>query len=354
MTLGNRFRPGLSAHSRAVFFRIMALAFKSGLSLLNSLLVLSVQGPDPRLTAASLDMARRLETGRTLSKAMEAQGSCFTNLHLRLVEVGEVSGNLDTVLERLAEHEEKLHETAMKLRSSLSYPALVFVAASAMLVFLPPYLFGEFAKIFRQLDVPLPFITRVVMGISDVTRSPFFYATLIAGIFAAGAFLPTLARSYAFRRATMQFVLRLPAFGKLVRIVTTTRFARGLATLTESGINLLVGFRFAAEATSNLVFIERARAAEETFRNGASLSETLTSMKFFPPMFVQSVMVGEESGTLDIMLVKIADLYDQELDATLTAVTSLVEPLITLFIGILTGILVIATTLPLMHIVRSL
>jgi len=354
MTVGDRFRPGLSAHSRAVFFRIMALAFRSGLPLLNSLLVLTVQGPDPRLTSASLDMAKRLEKGYPLSKAMEAQGECFTELHLRLVEVGEVSGTLDQILARLAEHEEKVHQTTMKLRSSLAYPTLIFVAATFMLVFLPPYLFGEFSKIFTGLGVPLPWITRMVMGISEITRSPFFYATAVGALAWTAVALPMASRNKAARRAVTQFVLRLPGLGKVLRIVITTRFARALATLTESGINLLVGFRYAAEATGNLVFIEKARAAEEVFRNGASLSETLRTMEFFPPMFIQSVMVGEESGTLDKLLVKIAELFEQELDAALEAATALVEPMITLFVGILTGILVIATTLPLMHIVRSL
>ena len=334
----------------AVFSRQFATMINSGLSLLRSLYILADQ-TDNKLLAAVLNQVRQdVEKGSSLSQALARHPKTFSRLYVAMVRAGETGGVLDSVLLQLAETIEKQVELRRKVKSAMTYPvvvfALVLMIVSAMLLFVVPM----FKDLYTQLGGTLPLPTRLLMGISAlVTKVWWLMALIDVGVVFA------LKRWVATSRGRARWdaiKLRIPVFGKLVHKTALTRFARTLAVLLRSGVPILESLEITSETVNNDVVSRGVKDVQSAVKTGESMAKPLASHAVFPPMVTQMIAVGEETGAVDTMLDKIGEFYSQEVEATVDALTSLLEPILIMFLGAMVGGMVIALYMPMFNIIK--
>jgi type IV pilus assembly protein PilC len=346
--------PGLSDRVRlkdvAVFSRQFATMINSGLSLLRSLYILAEQTESKALAQVVGQVRVDVERGSSLSAALAKHPKVFNRLYVAMVRAGEVGGALDTVLLRLADTIEKQVELRRKVKSAMTYPtvvaALVLLIVTAMLLFVIPM----FENIYKELGGSLPAPTQVLINISKAARR-FWYLIFLADIAAAIGFKRWI-NSEEGRKRWDEIKLRVPIFGKLVRKTALARFSRTLSALVRSGVPILESLEITAETAGNHVVAEAVRDTQAAVKRGDPLSKRLEEHEVFPPMVVQMMAVGEETGALDEMLDKIADFYDAEVEATVDALTSLIEPLLIVVMGVCVGGMIIALYLPMFNIIK--
>lgn len=347
--------PGLSGRVKlkdvAVFSRQFATMINSGLSLVRALNILAEQTENPELARVVGEVRVDVEKGSALSAALARHPKVFNRLYLAMVRAGEVGGVLDAVLLRLAGTIEKQVELRRKVRSAMTYPAVVAVIccviAMAMLIFIVP----QFAGIYQELDnAVLPLPTRVLIAVSQAVQR-FFPILVLGGGVGFWAFR-RWARSPRGKPHWDAFKLRVPVFGVLGRKVALARFARTLAALTRSGVGILESLEIVADTSGNEVIGAALRDTQQAVKRGDTLARPLGTQEVFPPMVVQMISVGEETGALDEMLDKIADFYDQEVEATVDALTSLIEPLLIVFMGAVVGGMIISLYMPMFNIIN--
>jgi type IV pilus assembly protein PilC len=334
----------------AVFSRQFATMINSGLSLLRSLYILSEQTESKALADVVAVVRADVEKGSSLSVALGRHPKVFGRLYVSMVRAGEVGGALDSVLMRLAETLEKQVELRRKVRSAMTYPAvvaaLVFFIVSAMLLFVIPM----FEGIYKELGGSLPAPTQFLINLSKFFRT-FWWMVAIAGVGATYGVRRWIATDEG--RATWDALkLRVPIFGMLARKTALARFSRTLSALTRSGVPILESLEIVAETAGNHVVATAVRDTQSAVKRGDPLAKRLTDHDVFPPMVVQMIAVGEETGALDEMLDKIADFYDQEVEATVDAITSLIEPLLIVVMGISVGGMIISLYLPMFNIIK--
>jgi type IV pilus assembly protein PilC len=288
--------------------------------------------------------ARDVESGSTLAEALRRHPKAFDNLFTSMVEVGESGGILDVVLQRLSVYIEKAAALKRKVKAAMIYPLTIVGVAIVVVVFMLTWVIPVFAKMFQGLGADLPLPTRIIVWLSESVRQFFLpIAAVAAGvIFGVRAFYKTEAG----RSAIDALMLKLPVFGTLIRKVSVARFTRTLGTLVSSGVPILEGLRITARTAGNKVVERAVMAARDSVTAGKTLAEPLRASAIFPPMVVQMVSVGEQTGALDAMLGKIADFYDDEVDTAVGALTALLEPLMIVFLGVVIGGMVIAMYLP--------
>jgi type IV pilus assembly protein PilC len=346
--------PGLSDRIKlkevAVFSRQFATMINSGLSLLRSLYILAEQTESKALATVVNQVRIDVETGSSLSQALSKHPKAFNRLYVSMVRAGEVGGALDSVLMRLADTIEKQVELRRKVKSAMTYPtvvaALVLVIVSAMLLFVIPM----FEDIYKQLGGTLPAPTQVLIKISNVCRQ-FWY--IIFGVEIGFAiWFRRWINSEEGRKKWDAIKLRVPIFGKLVRKTALARFSRTLSALVRSGVPILESLDIVADTSGNHVVATAVRDTQAAVKRGEPLSKRLEDHEVFPPMVVQMMAVGEETGALDEMLDKIADFYDQEVSATVDALTSLIEPMLICLMGIIVGGMIISLYLPMFNIIK--
>jgi len=334
----------------AVFSRQFATMINSGLTLLRSLAILGEQTESKELARIVNEVRLDVERGSSLSAAMQRHPKAFNRLYVSMVKSGEAGGVLDAVLLRLADTIEKQVELRRKIKSAMTYPivvgCLVFLIAGAMILFVVPM----FKSIYTELGGTLPLPTRVLLKISDIARN-LWWMVAIFGAGAAFAFRKWIATEGG-RRRWDAIKLRLPVFGQLVRKTALARFARTLAALTRSGVPILESLDIVADTSGNEVVADAVRDTQIAVKGGESLAHPLEQHEVFPPMVVQMMAVGEETGALDEMLDKIADFYDQEVEATVDALTSLIEPLLIVVMGVVVGGMIISLYLPMFNIIK--
>lgn len=334
----------------AVFSRQFATMIDSGLSLLRSLAILTEQTEDERLAAVIGQVRTDVEQGANLSGALARHPEAFNRLFVAMVRAGEVGGSLDRVLLRLAETIERQVELRRKVRSAMTYPVVVGVLVvgivSAMLLFVIPM----FEDIYKQLGGTLPAPTRILIGISAVVRSWWWAVTAlwIGGVYGTRRWLATPAG----RAQWDAWKLRAPVFGPLVRITALSRFARTFAALVRSGVPILEALDIVADTSGNEVVATAVRDGRQAIEHGEPLARRLETHDVFPAMVTQMMAVGEETGAVDTMLDKIADFYDQEIEATVAALTSLIEPLLIVIMGSCVGGMVVSLYLPMFNIIK--
>jgi type IV pilus assembly protein PilC len=346
--------PGLSDRVKlkevAVFSRQFATMINSGLSLLRSLHILSEQTESKPLAEVVNQVRIDVERGSSLSAALAKHPKVFNRLYVSMVRAGEVGGALDSVLLRLAETIEKQVELRRKVKSAMTYPlvvaVLVLVIVSAMLLFVIPM----FQNIYKQLGGKLPTPTQILIDISKVVRT-FWYLVVLAEIGGAFAFRRWVSSEEG-RKRWDAIKLRVPVFGKLVRKTALARFSRTLSALVRSGVPILESLDIVAETSGNHVVAVAVRDTQQAVKRGEPLSRKLEDHEIFPPMVVQMMAVGEETGALDEMLDKIADFYDQEVEATVDALTSLIEPILIVVMGVCVGGMIISLYLPMFNIIK--
>jgi type IV pilus assembly protein PilC len=344
------FGPKVKLKDVAVFSRQFATMIDSGLSLIRSLAILSDQTENEELSRVAATVRLDVERGASLSAALSRHPKVFNHLYIAMVKSGEAGGVLDAVLLRLADTIEKQVELRRKVRSAMTYPVVVLVIctviATAMLLLIVP----QFKAIYSDLGGTLPLPTRILISVSDMMKK-FFPVVVILGV--AGYFLfRRWARSPQGKPKWDAFKLRVPVFGGLTRKAALARFSRTLAALTRSGVSILEALDIVAETSGNEIVATAVRDTQSAVKRGDTLARPLEQHEVFPPMVVQMISVGEETGALDEMLDKIADFYDQEVSATVDALTSLIEPMLICLMGIIVGGMIISLYMPMFNIIK--
>jgi type IV pilus assembly protein PilC len=333
-----------------VFTRQFSTMINAGLPIVRALYVLSEQTGNPKLKEVIVAVRKDVEAGLALSEALDKHPKVFSRLYVEMVRAGEIGGILDGVLLRIADQLEKDQDLRRKVKSAMTYPIIVlilaFLAASFMLIFIVPI----FARMFEDLGGTLPLPTRVAMGISDLLTS-FFGVFVYAGM-GAGVFLfLRWKNSEQGRKVWGRVVLRIPAkIGDVMQKVALARFARTLGTLSAAGVPILQAIEITATSSGNYVVENALLKSRDAIREGIPIYKPLESEPVFPPMVTRMIAVGEETGDVDGMLGKIADFYESEVDATVKALTSIIEPLMIVVVGIIVGGIIVAMYLPMFKI----
>ncbi|MEA3055782.1 MAG: type pilus assembly protein PilC [Actinomycetota bacterium] len=346
--------PGLSDRVKtkdvAVFSRQFATMINSGLTLIRALSILAEQTENKRLAEIVTEVRLDVEKGASLSQAIGRHPKAFNRLYVAMVRAGEVGGVLDRVLLQLADIIEKQVELKRKIKSAMTYPVavlvLVLLIVTAMLIFVVP----TFETLYADLGGTLPLPTRLLLGVSRIVTK---WAPIIIIVEAAFVwFFKKWIQSETGRARWDAFKLRVPVFGKLVHKTAMTRFARTLAVLLRSGVPILEALEITSETVNNTVVAKAVKETQEAVKRGESIAAPLERHEIFPPMVVQMLAVGEETGQVDVMLEKVSDFYDQEIEATVDALTSLLEPLLIVVMGGAVGSMVIALYMPMFQIIN--
>jgi len=350
--------PGLTGRVKtrdlAIFARQFATMNASGLSLLRSLAILEEQSNKPALQKAVREVRRDIESGSSLSGAMTKQDRIFPRLMIAMIQAGETGGFLDSALDRIAKNLEKDANLRSKIKSALTYPAIVIgfslLMVAGVLIFIVPI----FEKMFRQLgNAQLPLPTRILVATS---HQFYWLAPLTIALTIAGTiwYRRKLHDDYQWRLAFDTFKLRLPVFGKLFTKIAISRFSRNLGTLLAVGVPIMQALDIVGATTGNAVISEAMNDVKKSVRDGNTMSAPLARHPVFPAMVTQMMEVGEESGQISAMLEKVADFYDEEVDAATEALTSAIEPVMVVVMGAIVGTMVICLYLPMFTIYQHI
>ena len=346
--------PGLTNRVKlkeiAIFSRQFATMINAGLTLLRALSILVVQTESKYFSTVIESLRADIQSGSSLSQAMARHPKEFNRLYVSMIRAGETGGNLDVTLNELASTIEKQVELRGKIRSALAYPgmvlSLVILILTAMLVFIVPI----FKKMYADLKGTLPLPTRVLVGVSDifVHAFPFVILAVIGAVIAYKRWV----RTPPGRQTRDRLLLKVPIFGGLIRKTAMTRFSNTLATLLSSGVPVLESLEITSDTVGNVVVSDGVRAIGEGAKKGEPMSRPLEDHPVFPPMVIQMMAVGEETGALDTLLRKVATFYEQEVERTVEALTSLLEPLLIVVLGGAVGSMVISLYLPMFDIIK--
>ncbi len=336
---------GVKPREITVMARQLATMIASGLSLLRALYVLEDQATSPKLKKAIVAVRGDIEAGLALSQAMAKHPRIFNELFVSMVRAGETGGNLEEVLERVAVQLEKDDHLRRTVRSAMVYPSLIAVFAVAVLVGMVVFLIPTFADIYADLGGDLPALTQFMIGLSGAMRG-YWYAFLLAPVLITFAFRHWK-RTHRGRKIWDTIKLKIPMrIGDVVLKIALARFARTLGTLTASGVPILQALDITSRTAGNRVISDPMVEVAERVREGQSLAGPLQRTGVFPSMVIQMLAVGEETGALDRMLHKLGDFYDDEVAATLKALTSIIEPIMLILVGAIVGLVVISMYLP--------
>jgi type IV pilus assembly protein PilC len=337
-----------------IFTRQLATLIDSGLPLLRGLNVLDKQERDSVLKNTIERLADSVQGGSTFSESLAQFPFIFNDLYVNMVKAGEIGGVLELVLTRLAEFQEKAAKIKNKVAAAMIYPIIVMTMAIAIMGFLLVFIVPKFEAIFHDMlgDRPLPAITTLVIGVSRFVQA--HWLVIVAIIFALIAgykFGNRTARGKSvFDRAKLHF----PLFGEVIRKTAISRFSRTLGTLVTSGVPILQALNITRETAGNIVIARAISRVHESVKEGDSIVQPLEASSAFPPMVVSMIDVGEETGQLPEMLLKIADVYDDEVDTSVAAMTAALEPIMIVFLALVVGIIVVALFLPLISIIQGL
>ncbi len=337
-----------------IFTRQLATLIDSGLPLLRSLTVLAKQERDVVLKNTINTLADSVQGGSTFSESLAQHPKIFSKLYINMVKAGELGGVLELVLNRLAEFQEKAQKIANKIKGAMAYPVIVMVIAMLIMWFLLVFIVPKFEQIFKDMlgDKPLPTITQVVIGASRTVQSNFF--VIVGGIIALIVGYNLFARSNMGRAIMDRVKLRVPVLGDLIRKTAISRFSRTLGTLVTSGVPILQALNITKETAGNVVIADAIGKVHDAVKEGESIVQPLDASGVFPPMVTSMIDVGEETGQLPEMLLKIADIYDDEVDNSVAALTSLLEPIMIVFLALIVGSIVIALFMPLLSIIQNM
>jgi type IV pilus assembly protein PilC len=347
-------RKTIKARTLMIFTRQIATLIDAGLPLLRGLEVLSKQEPDPVLKKTIVNISDSVRGGGTFSEALSGHPKIFNKLYVNMVKAGELGGVLEVVLLRLAEFQEKAQKIKNKVVSAMFYPVIVLVIAIVIMAFLLVFIVPKFEAIFADMlgGKPLPLLTQIVIGTSNLVKSNLL--AILAGVGALVAAYKLVARTPKGSAALDAFKLRAPVFGDLTRKSAISRFSRTLGTLVTSGVPILQALNITRDTAGNAVVSDAITKVHDSVREGESIVQPLEASGVFPPMVISMIDVGEETGQLPEMLLKIADVYDDEVDNAVSGLTSLLEPVMIVFLAVVVGTIVIALFLPLISIITGM
>lgn len=337
-----------------VFTRQLATLIDAGLPLLRGLTVLAKQEKDEVLKRTINQLADSVQGGNTFSESLAQHPKIFNKLYINMVKAGELGGVLELVLNRLAEFQEKAQKIANKVKSAMAYPVIVLVIALLIMWFLLVFIVPKFEQIFKDMlgNKPLPQLTQIVIGISKTVQDNFF---MIIGSFVAVIIAYNLfARTEAGRVLIDRLKLHLPLVGDMLRKSSISRFTRTLGTLVESGVPILQALTITKDTAGNAVISDAIVKVHDAVKEGESIVAPLEASGVFPPLVISMIDVGEETGQLPNMLLKVADVFDDEVDNAVAGITSMLEPLMIVFLALVVGSIVIALFMPLISIITEM
>jgi len=332
----------------AVFARQFATMVNSGLSLLRGLSILEEQTENKELAKVLGEVRADVESGSSLSVAFAKHPRIFPPLMVNMTRAGEVGGFLDSVMLQIAENYESEVRLRGKIKAAMTYPAVVFVLAIVMSIGMLLFIVPTFSGMFASLGGTLPAPTRVLVALSALMKVGI--VPLVVLTIAGFVFYSRIKNQERVRNVVDPIKLKVPVFGNLFRKIALSRFSRNLGTMMKSGVPILQSLEIVADTTGNAVLGKAIRDTQESVRRGESLTQPLSNHPVFPPMVVQMLAVGEDTGALDTMLMKIADFYDQEVESTTESLTALIEPLMIAFLGGIVGSMIIALYMPIFKI----
>jgi type IV pilus assembly protein PilC len=341
------FRGGRAVGEKDITFftRQLATMLKAGVPLLQSFEIIARGHSNPRFSRLMLEVKNKIETGSSMSQAFREHPKHFDALFCNLVAAGETSGMLDAILDRIATYKEKILAIKSKIKSALFYPISVVTVAIVVVWVIMVWVIPSFKKVFSSFGADLPAPTLIVMAISEFVVKWWWLGALIMVGTVVG-FLFMLRRSAAFRLGFDRFILRVPIIGPILRKATIARWTRTLQTMFAAGVPLVESLDAVAGAAGNALYAAGTKKIQTEVSTGTSLTNAMANTELFPTMVLQMTQIGEESGSLDNMLGKIAEYFEREVDDAVAALSSLLEPIIIVFLGVVIGGLVVAMYLP--------
>jgi type IV pilus assembly protein PilC len=345
-----RHHHGISGNDLVLMCRQLATLLSAGVAILKSLDIISEQVASTKLRAIIKKLIKDMEQGLTFHESMAKYPTVFSDLWINLVESGEASGNLAVVLDRLAYYLEREAEFKKRIISSLIYPAILLCAGLGALLFLTIKIIPTFAEIFKGFNITLPLITRILIALSEVLRKFILIGT--GGIICAIYMVRKYIQTKDGRKKYENIKFNLPMFGDFFKALIVERFSSGMSTLLESGVPILYSLEITEHSVGNLIMTDIIREVKDNVRNGRPLSQTLEKSKFFEPMVVQMISIGEEIGELPDMFKRINKFYQDYLETFLSRFTSMFEPIMLIFMGGVIGIMVIGMFLPIFQITQ--
>jgi type IV pilus assembly protein PilC len=341
---------GVGTKDLAIFTRQFATMISAGLPLVQCLDILAKQTSKPSFARVIAEVTREVESGSTLADALGKHRPVFDDLFRNMVAAGEAGGVLDEILMRLATYIEKADALKRKVQGAMIYPAVVLTVAMGATAFMLLFIIPTFAKMFSDFGGELPLPTKIVLGASNLLKNFWWAAAL--GIFAAITFVQRTYATEPGKRQIDGLLLKAPVIGDVLLKGAVARFTRTLGTLIASGVPILSGLEITAKTAGNKVIAEAIMTARASIREGETVAAPLKASGVFPPMVVQMITVGEQTGALDEMLTKIAVFYEAEVDAAVDAMTSIIEPIMIVVMGGIVGGMVVAMYLPMFKLVQ--
>jgi len=335
---------GVSEKDVVLFTRQFATMISAGLPLVQCLEILSSQSKNPAFSKLITQVQSDVEGGSTYTDALRKHPKVFNDLYISMVSAGEIGGILDTILDRLAVHIEKIMKIKKKIIGAMVYPAVTLGVAVVVVIILLIYVIPTFAQMFSGMGGSLPWLTQAVIDISYGLKNNALF--IAAGTILSGFGLKKFHQTDQGRTQIDKLLLKTPVVGDLITKASVAKFTRTLGTLIGSGVPILEGLEIVAKTSGNKVIERSLNRSRQSISEGKPISEPLGEDKIFPPMVVQMIAVGEATGALDSMLQKIADFYDDEVDVSINTLTSLLEPVLMVFLGLTVGTVVIAMYLP--------
>jgi type IV pilus assembly protein PilC len=334
----------VSINDLAIFSRQLSTLINSGIPIVQSLNILAAQTEKKIFKDVIHDVRREIEAGSSIGEAFAKHPKVFSDFYVSMLKSGETGGVLDAVLLRLAAYLEELAALKRKVRSALFYPSIILGVAITVVTFMIIFIIPVFKEMFAGFEAELPLPTQILIAISDYIRANILFAIifLIAGLFLISRAIKTEKGKYLFD----VLILKIPIFGKIIRKLVIARFARTLSSLVGSGVPILEAMSVVTKTVGNKIIENAILKARDSIREGERISDPLQRSKVFPPMVTQMIAVGEESGTLDSMLEKVAEFYDQEASSALASATSLIEPILIIVLGVTVGGILICLYYP--------
>jgi type IV pilus assembly protein PilC len=347
-----KFGSGISSKDVAIFTRQFSVMIDAGLPLVQCLEILGTQQDNPNFAKVLHQVRQDVEGGATLADSMKKHPKVFDDLFTNMIAAGEAGGILDTILKRLAGYIEKSVKLKSQVKSAMVYPIAVISIAGLVVAVILWKVIPTFAALFAGLGAQLPLPTRIVIALSNWT-----VRLILPGTVALGAGIYGLKRwhdTYKGRRILDNIVLKLPVLGMIMRKIAVARFCRTLSTLISSGVPILDGLEITAKTSGNAIVEDAIMETRKSVEGGQSIAAPLKQTEVFPPMVVQMISVGEQTGALDSMLAKIADFYEDEVDTAVANLMTLMEPILILFLGTVVGGIVISMYLPIFSLINNL
>ncbi|MCX8129997.1 MAG: type II secretion system F family protein [Clostridia bacterium] len=345
-------KPKVKIKDLAVFCRQFAIVIEAGVPLSAALEVIRDQTQNRTLKECINDVYENIQKGSSLTNAMKQHAEIFPEILINMVEAGEVSGQLDRVFIRMADHYEKEFKLNHKIKSAMTYPVIVCIVAVILVFVMMTFVLPQFTQVLVSFNAELPLPTKILIKISNIFKS--YWVIMLILLFAIFAYIKYFTRTYTGKMFFSRLSIKLPIIRRVTKYIITARFTRTLGTLVASGVLLIQALEVVQKVLGNALVSEKMEIVIEEIKKGRGLTSPLSSMGYFPPMLISMVRIGEESGELDFALNKSADFYDQEVETSTQQLTTLLEPIIIILLAVVVGFIILSILYPMFNVYKAL